>query len=85
MKPSTTATQIAMPKRAANLKPDETPISKAWLCTPNPPTTMQTVLVPNLDQQQARAVRQRVANDCVAGWNALQAAVGSYADGHCTL
>jgi hypothetical protein len=46
---------------------------------------MQTPLVSNDDQRQARAARQRAADDCVARWNSVHAAVGSFADEHSTL
>jgi antitoxin CcdA len=38
-----------------------------------------------VQQQQANASRQRFANDCSAEWNAVHAAVGSFADEHSTL
>ena len=73
-------------KRAVNLTLDETLVVQAKRYTNNLSATMQTLLAGYVDQQQqARAVRQRAADDCVAGWNAVHAAVGSFADEHSTL
>lgn len=38
-----------------------------------------------LSERQARQQQRQQAKQTTADWNALQAAVGSYADGHCTL
>jgi antitoxin CcdA len=37
------------------------------------------------EQKQARSSRQQQADQAVAGWNALHAQVGSFADEHSTL
>ena len=56
------------------------------ICTAtNSPVTMQALLASNVDQQQARVGCQRAAEDCAARWNAVHAAVGSFADEHSTL
>jgi antitoxin CcdA len=38
-----------------------------------------------VEQKQARSSRQQQADQAVAGWNALHAQVGSFADEHSTL
>ncbi len=73
-------------KRAVNLTLDEALVEQAKRYTTNLSATMQTLLASYVDQkQQARALRQQEADDCVAGWNAVHAAVGSFADEHSTL
>lgn len=73
-------------KRAVNLTLDEALVDQAKRYTTNLSATMQTLLASYVgQQQQARAARQQAADDCVAGWNAVHAAVGSFADEHSTL
>lgn len=36
-------------------------------------------------QEQARRGRQQWADACADGWNTVHAALGSFADEHCTL
>ncbi len=96
MNPGAVATRATTPvrvaskrqdkKRAVNLTLDEALVDQAKRYTTNLSATMQTLLASYVDrQQQARAARQQAADDCVAGWNAVHAAVGSFADEHSTL
>lgn len=48
--------------------------------------TMEDAPVQSVDQQQpADLPRQQMADACVADWNAVHVAVGSFADEHSTL
>ena len=80
------ATPTATRKRAVNLTLNESLVAQAKTYTSNLSATMETLLADYVaTQQQARAVRQNDADSCAADWNALHAAIGSFADEHSTL
>lgn len=73
-------------KRAVNLTLNESLVAQAKTYTSNLSATMETLLADYVaTQQQARAVRQNHADSCAADWNAVHAAIGSFADEHSTL
>ena len=80
------ASAIATRKRAVNLTLNETLVAQAKTYTSNLSATMETLLTDYVaTQQQARAARQQQADSCAADWNAVHAAMGSFADEHSTL
>lgn len=73
-------------KRAVNLTLNESLVAQAKTYTSNLSATMETLLADYVaTQQQARAARQQQADSCAADWNAMHAAIGSFADEHSTL
>lgn len=73
-------------KRAVNLTLNEGLVAQAKTYTSNLSATMEELLTDYVArQQQARLLRQQQADACATDWNAVQAAVGSFADEHSTL
>lgn len=73
-------------KRAVNLTLNETLVAQAKTYTSNLSATMETLLADFVAmKQQVRAARQKQADSCAADWNAMHAAIGSFADEHSTL
>ena len=73
-------------KRPVNLTLNETLVAKAKAYTSNLSATMELLLTEFVaSQQQAQRSHQQVADTCAADWNAMHAAVGSFADEHSTL
>lgn len=81
--PSATA---ASRKRSVNLTLNEGLVARAKTYTGNLSATVEELLTAYVaQQQQTRLTRQRQADACAADWNAVHAAVGSFADEHSTL
>jgi post-segregation antitoxin (ccd killing protein) len=73
-------------KRPVNLTLNEALVAQAKAYTNNLSATMESLLIEFVSQQQsAQRNRQRMADACAADWNAVHAAVGSFADEHSTL
>jgi post-segregation antitoxin (ccd killing protein) len=73
-------------KRPVNLTMNESLVAQARAYTNNLSATMESLLAEFVvNQQSAQRNRQRVADACAADWNAVNAAVGSFADEHVTL
>ncbi len=73
-------------KRPVNLTLSEGLVAQAKTYTDNLSATVESLLADFVaSQQQARLTRQQTADACVADWNAVHAAVGSFADEHSTL
>jgi post-segregation antitoxin (ccd killing protein) len=73
-------------KRAVNLTLNEGLVAQAKTFTSNLSATMEELLTAYVvQQQQTRATRQQQADAAASDWNALHAAVGSFADEHSTL
>ncbi len=73
-------------KRPVNLTLNETLVTQAKSYTSNLSATMEALLADFVaSQQQAQRSRQQLADTCAADWNAVHAAVGSFADEHSTL
>ncbi len=73
-------------KRAVNLTMNEALVTQAKSYTDNLSATMESLLAEFVaTQQSAQRKRQQEADDCVADWNAVHDAVGSFADEHITL
>jgi antitoxin CcdA len=73
-------------KRPVNLTINESLVVQAKAYTNNLSATMESLLAEFVvNQQSAQRNRQRVADACAADWNAVHAAVGSFADEHSTL
>lgn len=73
-------------KRPVNLTLSEDVVAQAKTYTNNLSATMESLLVDFVaSQQQAQLTHQQTADACVADWNAVHAAVGSFADEHSTL
>lgn len=73
-------------KRPVNLTINEALVAQAKVYTNNLSATMETLLAEFVaNQQSAQRSRQHVADACAADWNAVHAAVGSFADEHSTL
>lgn len=84
----TTAThhEAALRKRAVNLTLNEALVAQAKTYTSNLSATMEGLLSDFVAQQQQTDIsRQQMANACAADWNAVHAAIGSFADEHSTL
>ena len=80
------APPVTIRKRAVNLTLNETLVAQAKTYTNNLSATMEILLADYVaTQQQARAARQQQADSCAADWNAVHAAIGSFADEHSTL
>jgi len=82
-------TRISSPssrKRPVNLTLSEGLIAELKGYTSNLSATAEELLAAYVvEQKQARSSRQQRADQAVAGWNALHAQVGSFADEHSTL
>lgn len=73
-------------KRPVNLTLNEVLVAQAKAYTSNLSATMEALLSDFVaSQQQAQRSRQQLADTCAADWNAVHAAVGSFADEHTTL
>ena len=73
-------------KRAVNLSLNEGLVAQAKAYTNNLSATMEALLADFVtQQQQTRLARQKMADACVADWNAVHAKLGSFADAHSTL
>ena len=69
-----------------NLTIDEALVTQARAYTNNLSATMESLLAEFVaNQQSAQRNRQHAADACAADWNAVHAAVGSFADEHSTL
>lgn len=80
------ATVAPTRKRPVNLTLSESLVSQAKSYTSNLSATMESLLAEFVArQQQAHLTRQQMADACAADWNAVHAAVGSFADEHSTL
>ena len=79
-------TTAASRKRAVNLTLNEGLVEQAKTYTSNLSATMEALLTEYVArQQQTKVTRQQQADICAADWNAVHAAVGSFADEHSTL
>lgn len=77
---------VSTRKRPVNLTLSETLVTQARAYTSNLSATMESLLAEFIaSQQNAQRQRQQVADACAADWNAVHAAVGSFADEHSTL
>lgn len=73
-------------KRPVNLTLDDALVAQARAYTSNLSATMEVLLTAFVaSQQQAERTRQQLADTCAADWNAMHAAIGSFADEHSTL
>ncbi len=73
-------------KRPVNLTLSEALLIQAKAHTSNLSATVESLLADFVaSQEQARRSRQQLADTCAADWNAVHAAVGSFADEHTTL
>ena len=73
-------------KRAVNLTMNEALVTQAKSYTDNLSATLESLLSEFVaTQQSAQRKHQQEADVCVADWNAVHDAVGSYADEHTTL
>jgi antitoxin CcdA len=81
-----TAALTSTRKRPVNLTLSEGLVLQAKAYTDNLSATMDALLAEYVaSEQQARLNRQRMADVCADDWNAVHAAVGSFADEHSTL
>lgn len=73
-------------KRPVNLTMNEALVTQAKSYTDNLSATMESLLTEFVaTQQSAQRKRQYEADVCVADWNAVHDAVGSFAEEHTTL
>ena len=73
-------------KRPVNLTLNEALVAQAKAYTNNLSATMESLLADFVvAQQNVQRKRQKMADVCAADWNAVHAAVGSFADEHSTL
>ena len=73
-------------KRPVNLTITEALVAQAKAYTNNLSATMESLLAEFVaNQQSVQRNRQQVADACAADWNAVHAAVGSFADEQSTL
>ena len=86
MPAASTATGTTMRKRAVNLTLNEGLVAQAKTYTSNLSATMEDLLAAFVaQQQQTRLTRQQQADAASMDWNAVHAAVGSFADEHSIL
>ena len=86
MRTPATESTTAQKKRAVNLTLNEALVAQAKTFTGNLSSTVETLLVDYVAQQQlARLSRQQAADACVEYWNEVLVADGSFADEHSTL
>ena len=84
--PRTSITTSASRKRPVNLTLSESLVTDLKSYTSNLSATAEELLTAYVvEQKKARTSRQQKADQTVAGWNALHADVGSFADEHATL
>ncbi|MEX1167216.1 MAG: type II toxin-antitoxin system CcdA family antitoxin [Hydrogenophaga sp.] len=84
--PRTRTSSPSSRKRPVNLTLSEGLIVELKGYTSNLSATAEELLAAYVvEQKQARSSRQQQADQAVAGWNALHAQVGSFADEHSTL
>ena len=80
------ATGFSTRKRPVNLTLSEGLVAQAKNYTSNLSATMESLLADFVaSQQQAVLTHRQMADACAADWNAVHAAVGSFADEHSTL
>ena len=80
------ATVSSTRKRPVNLTLSEGLVAQAKNYTNNLSATMEALLADFVaSQQQAGVTHRQMADACAADWNAVHAAVGSFADEHSTL
>ena len=80
------ATSTQTRKRPVNLTLNVALVAQAKTYTSNLSATMESLLADFVAQQKkGQASRQDMADACAADWNAVHAAVGSFADEHSTL
>jgi antitoxin CcdA len=80
------ATASSARKRPVNLTLSEGLVAQAKVYTSNLSATMESLLAEFVaSQQKAQLSRRQMADACAADWNAVHAAVGSFADEHSTL
>jgi antitoxin CcdA len=73
-------------KRPVNLTLSEGLVNDLKTCTSNLSATAEELLTAYVvAHKQGQSQRQQQAEQAVAGWNALHADVGSFADEHSTL
>lgn len=73
-------------KRPVNLTINEALVAQAKTYTDNLSATVESLLADFVTREQtAQQQRQQRADDCAADWNAVHAAIGSFADEHATL
>jgi len=73
-------------KRPVNLTLSDALVAQARTYTDNLSATMESLLTEFVaTQQQAQLTRQQTVDACVADWNAVHTAMGSFADEHSTL
>jgi antitoxin CcdA len=73
-------------KRAVNLTLSEDVVAQARHFTSNLSATVEELLAHYVtEQQQAHLSRQALARTCAEDWNAVDSAVGSFADEHVNL
>ncbi|MBS0506304.1 MAG: type II toxin-antitoxin system CcdA family antitoxin [Proteobacteria bacterium] len=73
-------------KRPVNLTLNEALVAQAKAYTNNLSATMEALLAEFVSSQQnAQRQRQQMADACADEWNAVHAAIGSFADEHSTL
>ena len=79
-------TKTADRKRPVNVTLSESLVAEVRAHTDNLSSTIESLLSIFVEEQrQAQRNRQQVADACAQDWNALHAAVGSFADEHSTL
>ena len=85
MQTTTAIHNASLRKRAVILTLNEG-LAQAKTYTSNLSATMEGLLAEFVaQQQQSDITRQQTADACAADWNALHAAIGSFADEHSTL
>lgn len=73
-------------KRPVNLTLSEGVVDEARRLTPNLSATVEELLAAYVaGHAQARQAQRQMAEACVADWNAVHEALGSFADEHSTL
>jgi antitoxin CcdA len=84
--PRISTTTTASRKRPVNLTLSESLVADLKGYTSNLSATAEELLTAYVvEQKQARSGQQQQADQTVAGWNAVHADVGSFADEHSTL
>ena len=81
-----TSALISDRKRPVNLTLSEGLVEQARNYTDNLSATVEELLAGYVEgHEQARQGRRQMAQECVADWNAVHDAIGSFADDHSTL
>jgi antitoxin CcdA len=84
--PNPARASTAAPRKGAVNTLNEMLVAQAKTYISNLSATMKALLADYVaTQQHARAARQHQADNCAADWNAVHAAIGSFADDHSTL